>query len=550
MWDALRPALFGAARLGVEHYRHLRLIEALLELPPAARRTRLAAELRAMDEASSRAFTRTVAALVAMERLRMPAEGEPAAAAQAKQRMEALEALLAAAREGRAGRADAAPTEEGIDAFLRRAADTLASRTAPAADATDAARPSRLPRLTAGLAEALEEVHAGSLEETAAKRLLARHAAAVRALGTADDSSIVEIEMLRPLALRARDFALRHHLTLARPAWPSPPLGADADALYLVGGPELRRAMAEVCRRRGLKLLEPSGGDEPAARRWDRLRACHVAVLNLAASDQRMAAAAAVDLGIALALGKSILVVIGPGDELPFDLGLEPTRFDGSPARLADAVDAALYGLQRRDAGSSLAATLAAARAQLGRDPTASAVLELATPEIATDPLALEALLVEATELATSRGHLLLRPSWPGGYPDPAQPSCVHVLGTGAAPADAVAGFVEAACAASPLGPAAYRRCEPRRGQDTLAATWSAVARATHLVVDLSGDDPGVLMALGMARTLGRNLHLMSRNAEPDRLPAAIAGGRIHGYRITSGRVQPLDRGLYRFLAG
>jgi hypothetical protein len=85
----------------------------------------------------------------------------------------------------------------------------------------------------------------------------------------------------------------------------------------------------------------PQPHQEPASLRWDQLRESAVAVFDFtgykrAASLEEASALATVayELGIALALARAAVIVAIAGQDLPFDLDIEPVRLNTARATL------------------------------------------------------------------------------------------------------------------------------------------------------------------------------------------------------------------------
>jgi hypothetical protein len=71
-------------------------------------------------------------------------------------------------------------------------------------------------------------------------------------------------------------------------------------------------------------------------------------------------------------------------------------------------------------------------------------------------------------------------------------------------------------------------------GQDIVASIWDETARASHVLVDLTGYNPNVCLELGMADAMGRDTWLMGVAGTAEARFAAIDKRRIHSYGVTS----------------
>jgi hypothetical protein len=368
----------------------------------------------------------------------------------------------------------------------------------------------------------------------------------------------VETEVLRPLALEVRNFSLRHHLTLAQPVWPSRAVGQHANALFYSGGSQIGALVAQVCASRQLRCLVPQADREPTSLRWDQLRESAVAVFDFtgykrAASLEEASpiAAVAYELGIALALGRAAVVVATDGQELPFDLDIEPVCLnndDSDVANLSAAFDRALYGLQRGAAGSSVKSSIKYLRDRFAGHPSPHVRMSLETvdDDATADPIKARHLITSTSGFLGAEALHILLPPWPGQYPDTSNKRCFHVTAFGPTWANSTRRLVGDACGSQ----IEYIRGDGVLAPDILRSIWDEICLATHVVVDLTGLNANVVLELGMAHTLGRNVLLISQDQQVERYFRAIAKHRIHPYTLdTRSDAQPLAAILQRFLA-
>ncbi len=350
----------------------------------------------------------------------------------------------------------------------------------------------------------------------------------------------LETEVLRPLALDIRSFSLRHHLTLAQPVWPSRAVGQHGDALVYSGGLEVGTLVAQACASRNLRCLVPQPHQEPASLRWDQLRESAVAVFDFtgykrAASLEEASTLAAVayELGIALALGRAAVIVAIAGQDLPFDLDIEPVRLnsgESDPAKISDAFDRALYSLQRGAAGSSVKPSVKYLRDRFGShaNPHVRMSLETLDSDAMSDPIKAKHLITSTFGFLGAEALQILFPVWPGNYPDLVKKRCFHVTAFGPSWANSTRRLIEDAC-----GPEIkYIRGDGVLAPDILRSIWDEICQATHVVVDLTGLNANVALELGMAHTLGRNVLLISQDQQVERYFRAIAKHRIHPYSL------------------
>ena len=358
---------------------------------------------------------------------------------------------------------------------------------------------------------------------------------AVRSAGSNDTAtSALERSSLRQLAIDVRDYAQRHHLTLASPIWAMPPIDRDASAIFLSGGPRVWDAVVQASSRRGLKLLTGKSGRDHAQGRWELLRRSNLVVVDLT-GEGGPDPAACYELGIALALGKAILPVASWSDEPPFDIDIVPIFLEGDDdavARLGDAIDEATYRHQWGGAHSSVAETIAEAQRRFGSNaPKVKEIikrLDAASDDaVLARELSLE-LLAESAETAFT----LLCPAWPGSYAEPDTARCLHLVPPDLERSNQVVEIVSSTC-----HKAGWEHSSGGLVRETRIARylWEEIGRASHLVFDLTGLDPKLLLELGMAHGLGRNTLLVGAGDTSERLFPSLAHLPFTSYDLADG---------------
>jgi hypothetical protein len=367
----------------------------------------------------------------------------------------------------------------------------------------------------------------------------------------------LEAESLRRLALDVRQYALRNHLTLARPAWGVSPVVQDPNAVLYSGGEALADALQDLAEERGFRLLLPVSGRDPAELRWSQLRQCSLAVFDLTAYERSAALAEAAvtapvfyELGIALSLGRPVVILARQGQVIPFDVDIQPLRLSGDAGdleRLGEALDQAVYTIQRGGKDSSLDRTLRLARQRYEAHPNSYVRITLAQikDSVEKDPLKTAAILDSALAELGTDDQQLITPAWSGDYPELHEPCCFHVTAFGPPWAARTMQLVSAAC---PSG-MAYIRGDQVLSPDVIRSIWDEICRASHVVVDLTGLNANALLELGMAHTLGRNVLLLTQDASRQGYPPMLAKQRLHRYSVedSTGR-QALSDLLQRFL--
>ncbi len=373
-------------------------------------------------------------------------------------------------------------------------------------------------------------------EQAALERLFVRCAKAGTAVhqAGADEgaTTALEREDFRKLALDVRNYALRHHLTLAHPIWPSPPVGQDPNTVCYAGGEGVRDLVAQCCERRGLRVLSGAVGIDYAQARWDYLRRCSVALFDYTGTDTVERAAVSYELGICLALGRSAVIVARPGAAPPFDIDLAPVLLTGEAEDVelvGRGLDDALYGQQRGGGRSSIRATLAYARRLFDAGETSfevSHTLDL-LDEAATDPLEVRFLIDSLLGYVEPDAAQPLFPAWPGAYPTAEGRRCFHVMPVGLEWSDQVMATSAALC--EELG-VSYVRGDLVEDPRVIRSIWDEICRASHVVADVSGFNANVALELGLAHTLGRPTLILGAGDTVERLFPALLKLRVERY--------------------
>lgn len=412
----------------------------------------------------------------------------------------------------------------------------------------------RFAAVKTSLAQDMARQHGGSETQFAAMELYRRcgHADTFVHQHSTDDSWVggYEHDVLRQLAMDVRAHSLRSHLTLARPIWPSRALARNPSAVHFAGGSRVRRLVDDACKDIGLNLLPRQAGKDYAAQRWDQLRASHVAVfdytgyggpsggqaVDLAAAGA--VAAVSYELGIALALGRPVVVVASESQDLPFDVDIAPLRLrdDGlDQARVADALDEVIYGLQRGGSGNSLPAARAYLRQLYGDDPNVVVAqsLRLLDESAERDPVKFRRFVDPLLGFAGASAPTIVYPAWPGSYPSDFERRLFHVTAFGPEWASDTTKIVAHACAsASPA--VRYIRGDQVIDPDIIRSIWDNLCQATYVLADLTGLNANVAVELGIAHTLGRRVLLVSQDAPVKEHFAALAKLRVHRYDLGS----------------
>jgi hypothetical protein len=213
---------------------------------------------------------------------------------------------------------------------------------------------------------------------------------------------------------------------------------------------------------------------------------------------------------------------------------------------LSAAFDRALYGLQRGAAGSSVKSSVKYLRDRFAGHPSSHVRISLESldDQATADPIKTRYLITSTCGFLGAEALQILLPAWPGQYPDTSNKRCFHVTAFGPTWANSTRRLVGDACGSQ----IEYIRGDGVLAPDILRSIWDEICRATHVVVDLTGLNANVVLELGMAHTLGRNVLLISQDQQVERYFRAIAKHRIHPYTLRGSDAPALQAILQRFL--
>ncbi len=337
----------------------------------------------------------------------------------------------------------------------------------------------------------------------------------------------LEASRLRALALDARQLLYRHHLSWASPIWTATRRAPDANGVYLTEGP-LRGALEQACRDHGLEVLGPEPGQNVAQSHYDAIRRSTVVVVHLV-GDPPSLAAGAYALGIALVLGRPVVVLAAPDFDVPFNIDVQPVRTADDAldegAFLA-ALDAAFYLPQRAPEPVSLVPLLEATRRRFPHQTHLLSEFEshIEDPTIARDILG--AVLASNPD---ARAQVCL-PAWPRAWPDPdAPPFLFHVTAFHGGWPDQVSVALRKALAG---GPMTYLRHDDTNDPSLLASLWRCLCTASFVLVDLTGFNANAALECGVAHALGKPVRVIGQPGVAESRFPALDEVLIHRYDL------------------
>ena len=394
--------------------------------------------------------------------------------------------------------------------------------------------------------------------ETEQARLQQLHLSLVQARArvrelAAQDTDVLHYERdtLRSAVQALRLHHRRGHLMLARPLWPGGAARVEPGSVFCAGaGGAVHQAIQQACTQRLLHVAgAPAPGVDPATALWRQLQSASLVVLDLSSADPQVY----YQLGQAYALGTELLLLARRGTVLPFDVAQAVLAYDHADdlaATLPPALDAALYGVQTLGLSALMHGTLQRCTDLVDKavGPAHAPVLLQQLQAAVASPLDFRAALEQLlAQLGNSR-LVLLHPRWPAHYPAAGSGRrCFVVMPFSQALADTQAMYRRLDDALSAQGVHVVRGDEAL-GQDIVASIWEETARASHVLVDLTGYNLNVCLELGMADAMGRDTLLIGTTGTPEQRFAAIDKRRIHAYGADEATRQAVQAQVQAFV--
>ena len=326
----------------------------------------------------------------------------------------------------------------------------------------------------------------------------------------------------------------------------------DTNALLFSGSGKVRQQISKICRELGLQLMSAPTGENIAASRWKQLQKANTTVFDLSVRNESSRAAVAYELGIALTLGKPVVVLAKKDQDIPFDVDVEPILLSGTAqdkSTISEAIDRSLVWAMPRPRSSGVLATVEHVLTRYPIPHTNTYVdqtlKQLQRLRNDPDPAAVTAALKTLVDFLGDDRPTLMHPVWPPVYPEPGNARLFHVMPFQPKWADAVATRVEGACRATGVE---YVRGDRVNEPNVIRSIWEELNRATHVLVDLTKFNANVALELGITHTIGRPDLTVGQGDTVKRLFPTIAKRRFYPYK--SAQSSELDALVRKFIGG
>ena len=346
-------------------------------------------------------------------------------------------------------------------------------------------------------------------------------------------AQLLDKDVLRPLTLEIREFAARNQSMLVQPIWGSARIAIDNEAVFYSGASDFRQRLDRVCQGLGLNVMPPPKGESFAKARWKQLCKSAVCVFDMRKPESAVSAAIAYELGIALALGKSIVVVGSENEELPFDIDIEPVLLQGGrqgSVELKQALDESLAWIPQTGDPTALIKTvdyvLAAYSIPYPNTYVDQTLKLLAKQRDEGDSVVINNSLKTLVGFLNDHKTLRIQPHWSPDYSLPDDRRLFHVTPF-RSEFDLATETTRTACDAQEYR---YVRGDEVQEPDVIQSIWLELNRASHVLVDLTDMNSNVTLELGIVHTLGKPVLMVKQGAKVTGLFSMIAKQRVYPY--------------------
>jgi nucleoside 2-deoxyribosyltransferase len=355
-----------------------------------------------------------------------------------------------------------------------------------------------------------------------------------------DEKRIAELEgKVWRIAVEVQEHARRHHLILAQPQYAMARTHARPKSLFLSGGDELVRIAEALAARHDFELFSRPRLGDCAQERWNQLCSATVAVFDLRVAEGKALAQVCYELGLALALGKPSVVVAHPGQEIPFDVSLQPVSLSGDQAvdqldqAILDALGSIVWGGAEAGLGQGPRDALAWLDRRFSQRLSEGSlgIARKLVSQNQDDAIAFRRSLNDLLGMLGADAPVPLLPAWPPAYADPKdEPRCFHVMPFSKSWSDQSRAIARDVCTEQGW---TYSRGDESQEQRIIRGIWTEIARASAVLVDITGHNANVALELGLVHALGRPYRVVSQDPPEQAKFPSLEKVQIHHYGRT-----------------
>ncbi len=357
-------------------------------------------------------------------------------------------------------------------------------------------------------------------------------------------AKIVDKEEFRPFALTVRNYSARKYAMLSQPIWTVTRSPVDINAVFYSGSVGLQGLVTDICGEVGLAIMQTPSGESLAKTRWKQIQKAMTTVFDLRVEEGPELASVAYELGIALSLGKPIVVVASNDQTLPFDIDIEPVIISGDHndgKRLASAIDRSIVWTYNRTRSKGFLNTTNHILSKFSRphpDTYVNQTLRLLEDQQQDpDPLTIDRTVSKFVDFLNDGSTMLIYPIWSPVYPKAERSRLFHVMPYTPKnwkediKADDVMAITKEVCKITDVD---YVRGDEVEDHNVIRSIWEEIAQATYVLVDLTGFNANVALELGITHTLGRPSLIVGQSDTVKQLFPMIGKRRIQTYEDTA----------------
>jgi len=111
---------------------------------------------------------------------------------------------------------------------------------------------------------------------------------------------------------------------ISQPVWQIGKVPVDTNKVFYSGAGIDRPSIPKICDRFGLEIMLKPIGESYAISRWEQIQKAIISIFDLRSMTGPDLAGVTYELGIALSIGKPMVVLVSEDQVLPFDIDINP----------------------------------------------------------------------------------------------------------------------------------------------------------------------------------------------------------------------------------
>jgi len=348
-------------------------------------------------------------------------------------------------------------------------------------------------------------------------------------------AAAVEIEDFRPFVKKIRDFSSLNYAMLAQPIWKSGKQSIDTNAVFFSGSRDVEEEIKNICKELNLILMEYPTGESIANARWKQLQKSTIAVFDFTYDDIYKKAEISYELGMALTLGRSLVIINSEKHALPFNVDIAPVTINydtNNDLKIKLAFELAMIWLYNYPESNHILKSLDYI---LNKYPKHGDNIYLdqmykllEEQKERPDPVNIYNVIQKFLEFQNDRSKCIIHPIWPPEYPDESEYSLFHVMPFYPDWANDTMAAAQETCNNNGIK---YIRGDQVEDPNIIRSIWTEIAKASYILIDITGFNPNVALELGIAHTLGKKSLIVAHPGTEKQLFPMIAKQRVSVYK-------------------